>query len=433
MAISLNGFFATLSLKSDKESFNQSKKDLNEVGDITKKTGDIFTSFTTGAIKGLLGLGSAALGSAYAVSNIQAKMELTAKKAGMGYSEFNKFSSALKLVGVDSANVANKMASVNSALNDFKVGKNSESLAGLAKNLALMGIDLKTFAALNPTQRAELVASKAESARGTSKEVGMRNLADEILGIGDVLIAIQQKGSKYKNFGALLKAGAESTWGSNESSITQSSQSFNDFKLQLEQLWKTAGESMGDTFKPIVDDLSQFIKDNKEEIKQFFEDVSILLKNLATVLGPVIRSIGAVVADMVGELSANVIVSDFERTNPKEYQRIKENSKKLGYKQYSFAENALDFTNKKANETQATIELQALAIKLMGQQYSVPPTTAEKAALGNPNATSITFQNVNINGTDFNKVANYMGEHPEADVREVVKAVMIISSMSGTK
>src|SRR5574344_1845354 len=105
MAINVGGFFANLSLKSDKASFDESKKQLKGVEDQTKKTGIEFDTFTKNAIKGLVALGAAAMGSAYAVSNIQAKMELTATKAGMGYTEFNKFSSALKLVGVDSDNV----------------------------------------------------------------------------------------------------------------------------------------------------------------------------------------------------------------------------------------------------------------------------------------------------------------------------------------
>jgi hypothetical protein len=430
MAINVGGFFANLSLKSDKASFDESKKQLKGVEDQTKKTGIEFDTFTKNAIKGLVALGAAAMGSAYAVSNIQAKMELTATKAGMGYTEFNKFSSALKLVGVDSANVAGKMANVNSALNDFKVGKNSEALSGLAKNLALMGIDLKTFAGLTPTQQIEMIARKAEEAKGTESEVGMRDLADEIAGLGDVLMATQQGGSEYKNFAELLAAGASATWSSSQSDVTKNSQAFNSLTLQIEQMWKTFGEKMGNTFRPMINDIADFIESHKDEITGFFNDVSELLLNLAKVLSPVIKSIGSVVADLVSEVSANVVVSEFEKTNPEAYKKIKEASKKAGYKEYSFVENVLDVTNKKANETQAAIEFQAMAIRLSGQAYTEAPTTAERAALGNPNATSIVFNGVTISGQDFNKVANYMSEHPGVDVKEVVKAVMV---MAGTK
>jgi hypothetical protein len=430
MAVNLGGFFVTLGLKSSADSFGRALKDLKDLGDESKRSGEKFQSFVTNSIKGLEKLGAAAMGSAYAVSNIQAKMELTATKAGMGYTEFNKFSSALKLVGVDSANVASKMANVNSALNDFKVGKNSDALAGLAKNLALLGIDLKTFESLTPTQRVSLVAQKAEAARGTEKEVGARNIADEIFGIGEAIIATQQKGSAYPNFAALLAAGSGATWDSNQEDVTKNSQAFNSLTLQMEQMWKTFGEKMGNTFRPMINNIADFIEKHKAEITGFFTDVSELLLNLAKVLGPVMKSIGSVVADLVSEVSANVLVSEFEKTNPEAYKKIKEGSKKAGFKEYSFAENLLDVTNKKANETQAAIEFQAMAIRLSGQAYTEAPTTAERAALGNPNATSIVFNGVTISGQDFNKVANYMSEHPGVDVKEVVKAVMV---MAGTK
>ena len=431
MAISVGGFFANLSLKSDKESFDRSKKDLKELDAQTKKTGEDFESFTKGAIKGLLALGAAALGSAYAVSNIQAKMELTATKAGMGYNEFNKFSSALKLVGIDSSNVASKMAQVNSALNDFKVGKNSEALAGLAKNLALMGIDLKTFAGLSPTQQVELIAKKAESARGTDREVGMRNLADEIMGIGDTLMAIQQKGSQYSSFSALMAAGASAAWATNQSNVTKNAQAFNAVKNQMDQMWKEFGESMGTSLRPLLDDLANYIKEHKDDITAFFKDLGSLISDTITLLKPTLDSLVKTVGKQVHENAETAKMIEWQKSHPKEYLQIQENLQKTGLMSpILFGSKPLEGKANPEDALKAVIEMQS-----KGAEYSANVNAASKVAAGlSSTSTQVTVGNITLMGTDFNQFVNYMQANPGANKEAVAAAALVtVNNMAGTK
>ena len=431
MAISVGGFFANLSLKSDKESFNESKKDLKGIEDQTKKTGQEFESFTKGAIKGLLALGAAALGSAYAVSGIQAKMELTATKAGMGYTEFTKFSSALKLVGVDAGNVASKMATVNSALHDYKVGTKSEALTTLAKNLALMGIDLREFSKLSATQQVQLIAQKAEAARGTEKEVGMRDLADEIAGLGDTLMAVQQKGSQYASVNALLAAGASATWASNQSDVTKNSQAFNSVKNQMDQMWKEFGETMGTSLRPLLEEFAQYIKDHKGEITGFFRDLGSILSDTITLLKPTLEVLVNGIGKQIHDNAQTAKLIEWEKANPKDYLAKQEQLRKTGLM------SPIIIMGKpiggKADPEEALRA--AIEIEQKGAQYAASTTTASRVSAGlSGTATTVTIGNITLSGTDFNQFVNYMNANPGASKESVAAAALVaVNNLAGTK
>ena len=79
------------------------------------------------------------------------------------------------------------MGAVKKALQDYKVGKNTEEYKSLAENLALMtkrygvGIDINKFSDMSATGRTQALANVVESQRGTPKYQGMLDLAEEIM------------------------------------------------------------------------------------------------------------------------------------------------------------------------------------------------------------------------------------------------------------
>jgi len=287
MAVEIGGFYSKLRMEADQTSFDKSKKELKGVEDQTKKTGLEFGKFVGDVIKGFTLIGGAAMGAAYAVSNIQGKMALTAKNAGMGYTELNKWSTAMKLVGLDSTTLANKMSSVNEALADYKVGENVEAYQSLAESLAKLtgsgstGININDFEKMSATERIMAVTGRAESARGTDKERAMLDLADKILGVGDMLQSETMAGSKYKTTAQLLaaSAGKQMLTAGDMINGVQNSQAFNSFTASMEQVWNVAGNSLATSFRPIIEGLTKFIDEHGPEIKKFFDNLGSLIAN----------------------------------------------------------------------------------------------------------------------------------------------------------
>jgi hypothetical protein len=426
----IGGFFATLKIQYDQASSDKSKKEIKELGEQAKKTGAEFDKFVGNAIKGIIALGTAAAGSAYAVSNIQGKMALTAKNAGMGYSELNKWSSALKLIGMDASNVTSKMTSVNEAISDYKIGLNTEAYESLAKDLSLMGIDVNKFAKMDATERILSVAGKAEAARGTDKERAMLDLADKLLGIGDILMTGTMAGTKYPTTASLLAAGAGATWGSNASDVTKNSQSFNAFKNQMDQVWKTAGETMANTFRPIIDDLTKFIKDHKAEIQAFFKDLGSLLSDTITLLKPTLETIVGSVGEQVHKNAETARMIKWQKENPQDYLRLEEAIGKSG-------KIGLEFMGKPipGNVSHDEALLYAKQIEEAGQKYIATASAQGRMQYaGSPTANSVTIGSINLTGTDFNQFINYMQANPSASKESVaVAALAAANTIAGTK
>ena len=299
----------------DQASFDRSKKEVAEIEKSVKKTGAEFDKFVGNAVKGLLTLGAGALGAAGAVSMIQGKMTITAAKAGMTYTELNKVSTALKLIGLNSDGVSGKMAAVNSALSDYKMGKNTEAYTKLATDLALMHIDTATFEKMSPTERIKAVSDRAQSQTDPGMRTAYRDAAEDLLGLGDMLLTFDQRGSKYRSF-AQLQSSANGKPMATGSDAMANSQAFTGLTTSLSGIWDIFGESMAKGFRPIIESLTSFIDNHGPEIKNFFDDVTSVITNLATAMGPIFEKLSELTGGVVGSLANKMNVADQWKKNP---------------------------------------------------------------------------------------------------------------------
>ena len=435
MAGNIGGFFATLTLKHSADDFNKARKGMLDIGEATNKTGVIFKDFIGNAIKGLIGLEGAAVGAGYAVSNIQGKIAINAKAAGLGYQEYLKLSSALKLVGVDASGVADKMGNVNSAIAS-KFTTNAAPYQELGTKLALLGgMKLPDFEKMTASQRLKWASDYYQSLpERTKKEQEYKkskyDIINELFGIGGALTSFSLKGSKYSSWEDLM--GKSGTWASNESDVVRSSQSYNALSSQMDQMWKEFGEKMGKSFSPIIDDIVGYIDKHKKEITDFFNNVGIILSDLVKALGPAVRQLGSVLGSLAEEAANYTTVADFKKKNPEAAKKIEDALKKKGYKTHSVAENLL--SDKAASETAQFAAQEALAIRLIGKSYAEEPTKEARQSFGAEGKSSIKYTGsnnvtVNITGTDFNKAVNYANEHPGVNVLNLVDAILTVSDI----
>jgi hypothetical protein len=303
--VSVGGFFATLAMKADQATFDKSKKELGEIEKSTKKTGQEFEAFVGNAIKGLLALGAGALGAAGSVSMIQGKMTITAAKAGMTYTELNKVSTAFKLLGLDASTTTTKMAEVNAALNDYKMGRNPESYTKLATDLSILGINPQTFEKMTPTERIKTVSDTAQAQTDSGKRIAYRNAADNLLGLGDMLLVFDEAGSKYKTFNQLQAGAALKPMATGANAIANQ-QSITGLTTSMAGLWDSFGESMMKGFKPIIDALTNLIDKNGPAITAFFDNVGTVLASMVEKTGPIFK----IAADVIGQKTASLATMD---------------------------------------------------------------------------------------------------------------------------
>ncbi len=436
MASSLGGFYASLRMEVDQPTFDKLKKELDGVKETIKKTGVEFGKFVGDVIKGFSLIGGAAMGAAYAVSNIQGKMALTAKNAGMGYTELNKWSTAMKLVGLDSAGLTSKMSAVNEALADYKVGENVEAYQSLAESLAKLtgsgttGININDFAKMSATERIMAVTGKAEQARGTDKERAMLDLADKILGVGDLLQSETMAGSRYKTTADLLNASSGLQWQNNADAVNgvKNSQSFNAFQATLDQMWMMAGNSLATTFRPIIDDLTKFLNENKDEIRKFFDDLSKVIKSLITTLGP---AVGAI-ADTVGNV-VDAVANNPDRLKKRlEFEKSPAGQKLKAGVSETFKNSP--WFSLKMNEEMALKNAEAYAMQ--GKSYAAGVTQKDIQSANIPNVVNVGGVNVTLTQEALALAVAFKksGQLPAMDSETAAAQMAVIAlQMSSTK
>jgi len=291
-ATSLGGFFATLSLKTDK-GFEDAKKQFDELDGRIKKTGGSFNSFVGEALKGLAAIGAAAVGTAYAVAQIQGKNTITAAGAGMKFDEYNRWSVALGLVGGSIDDLAPKLTAFEKTLSGLVLGNHGPEYEKLAKDLALFGnIDINKFKAMTQTQRMTLIADMTTNEKNPERKKAMQFAAQDMLGDSffKMLLTFENKNSQYHNSSQLLAQADRSSTTSSDGVANM--QAFDRVMMDLQQDFKTVGDILGTALRKPLGDLANFMEDHKGDIQIFMDGLVKGLNILFGALGSAFKILG---------------------------------------------------------------------------------------------------------------------------------------------
>ena len=393
MATPLGGFFATLSLRSDQAAFDKAMKELKAIEDLFVKSGRGIISFAGDITKGLLLVAGAATGAAYAISQIEGKTVVTATKAGFAFDQYNKLSTAMKMVGGDATGMAQKMSSVNDALVDYKMGRKTENFTNLANELALLGnINIDQFKALSPMDRIKLVDSKVQAQKDPDLKRAYRNAADDMLGLGDMELAFTLPGTKYHSFDELMTAAGKKPMLTNGVDATKNSQSVDSLTTSIDGVWKLAGDRMMDSFRPIIDQITDFIDKNQDKISSFFTNIGKILAELANTLEPIVKTL----AESLG------YVADRTANGPTQaIDLLTASGGDMGSKLKAIEANAPWFGNGSIKASDQQILTTAIDLKARGASVTAGITSREVSAAGLPATVQIGSVTVNATAQDL--------------------------------
>jgi len=276
MATSVGGFFASLKLQTDQASFDKAQKDLGSIEEKIKKTGLSFGTFVGDAIKGLTAIGAAAVGAAYAVSQIQGKASVSATGSGMKLDEFNKWSVGMSLIGQNADDLASHLAQVNDAMTEL-AGGGGEKWSALADKLAYFtdknnaGIDINKFKKASQTERMNMIADRINGASG-DKRTALINRSAEIFGdsFRNMMFTFDTPNSPYKNIYDLEKQSAKSST-PNDPNALANMLAFNRVTTDLGQTFKTVGDIAADHLRKPLEKFVLFIEAHQADISKFFD------------------------------------------------------------------------------------------------------------------------------------------------------------------
>lgn len=147
MAEGIGGFWASLKLKSDKDSFEKGKKQLDQTKEAVKGLSSFIlkTAASTWAFVGI-------------TSHFQRQQAMMAYTLHMSSQELMAWEGAASMAGVSGNELARSMMTLESKVNRVKLG---EVDVGMMRSLGMLGVNYSKFANQNGSDRLRTVMNKA--------------------------------------------------------------------------------------------------------------------------------------------------------------------------------------------------------------------------------------------------------------------------------
>jgi hypothetical protein len=288
----VGGFFASLSLKADKNSFNEGMGLLKNLG----KGFDL--GLITKGIAALAGLATAAVAGAAESSRMaQGQVEL-ARNLGMSVVKLNDWQNAVKMLGISNPEgFTQGMLKITEAFRNIKLGEIDDSFF---KALALVNgfsgdknKDMKKVLELDTDQLTTLLWTvlpkmpDQKAAQGLAQKLG-----------GEAWVNALSFGGPVKNLQEARSASSTTQSGYNVG--VEFNQEMSKISVKLGEDFKTIGLEISSKLLPYLKLFSRWLSDNQSSIVSFGEVVGSivgLIGDLAVGISGVISSIGGQFAD----------------------------------------------------------------------------------------------------------------------------------------
>lgn len=308
MSSNLNGgFFVTLGLDTNKNSFEEGRKAIDQIGvGVTNLLGTVRTAVP------LIAAGLTAINDRTA--------DTYASSAALGFSvrQYEAWGAAAKRCKVNAEGLYSGMEKLESIRVRIKHG-DAGAADSLAQPLGWLGItDLAAFINQDPAQRVTQVF-EAASAKVKSGAMDLKEASDTVgqaLGgeFGKLFMNERTLGLSF--FGLLNKYYSDSYM---DQDAAKKAMGFNreveDTMYLLKQMGEFAGSEFGGAFTPMLKELNEFLRDHKDDIKAGLADLAEGIGSITQAVigfaGPVLASAVEMFKDLVGALSA-LLNADWE-------------------------------------------------------------------------------------------------------------------------
>lgn len=308
MSSNLNGgFFVTLGLDTNKNSFEEGRKAIDQIGvGVTNLLGTVRTAVP------LIAAGLTAINDRTA--------DTYASSAALGFSvrQYEAWGAAAKQCKVNAEGLYSGMEKLESIRVRIKHG-DAGAADSLSNPLGLLNItDLATFIKQDPAEKVAQVF-EAASAKVKSGVMDLKEASDtvgQVLGgeFGKLFMNERTLGlsffkliDKYYTDSYMDQDAAKKAMGFNREA--------EDTMYLLKQMGEFAGAEFGGAFTPMLKELNEFLRDHKDDIKAGLADLAEGIGRITQAVigfaGPVLASAVEMFKDLVGALAA-LLNADWE-------------------------------------------------------------------------------------------------------------------------
>jgi hypothetical protein len=261
----IGGFFATLGLVVDKNSFETGNKSID--GAVNKLTSLAGTVRNVSAILG-----------AYAVATgkIEAAELRNAAALGIEVEKLNQWKTAAKLAGVSANGLVDAMSKLESSYQDLKMGRAD---IGLAEDLAQLGLNYNDVADMGADERLAVVLKTAATMDDQGKAA---RLLQKVLGQTGLDFYESMKQSNVTLDAILSKAARINVTDRQDyNNANAFNNEIDESKARLEAFSKLFGSELGKELTPVISQFNSFLDEHGDEIVTSIKTISKVVGKIA--------------------------------------------------------------------------------------------------------------------------------------------------------
>lgn len=251
--VNVGGYFASLKLMTDEDSFRKG------IGILEKFP----TSLKTIGV-GALGVAAGMVALATTTANTMTKLDAQAKTLGMNALTLDNWKNAVKLAGGDADSFVGSLMNMNEAFRNLKVGEVKEDFI---KATGMSGADFGKLQGMNNDQRLKTIWGALEKVSDPAKQ---QALIQKIFGASgvDLFSRLQLQGNTLGGLYNQAAAMNPNTQADYETAI-KGNELQNSIAVSFENISKQVGIKIEEALLPYLKDLATWLKENKTGIAEF--------------------------------------------------------------------------------------------------------------------------------------------------------------------
>ena len=269
--VNVGGFFASLKLVTDEDSFKKGVGVLNSFPDLLKK----------GAV-GVIGLGAALVGLGAVTANSMTSLAAMAKQLGMNAMTLDNWQNAVKLAGGDSESFTASIVAMNEAFRNLKIGEVKEDFI---KATGMSGADFSKLQGMSNDQRLRTIWSALEKVQDPGKQ---QALIQKIFGQGgvDLFSRLQLQGTTLSTLYSQAAARNPNSQADYDAAI-QASKDNASIMVSFEKSLQKLGIEFEKVLIPSLDSFASWLATNKDTMTAFAKAVGDVTTGLITFTGTI--------------------------------------------------------------------------------------------------------------------------------------------------
>lgn len=299
---SIGGFYASLGLQPDKNSFETGNKLIDGVA-------NSFTKLIGTARNAAVVLATTAIASASAES----KIYKTAESIGTSTQALNVWRAAAKIAGVSADGLVSSMGKLGRAMNSVKY--DPSKLQAYQEQLWKLGVTYNEIKGMSTDKAFEYIISKAQGLKGQYSSAELAGRVADVLGEEGMNFFIELGNTPIAEF----LAGAEKTQfttAESEKNAREFASEVNELKVTVESLGMRIGGDTAGIMQPYAEKLNTWLQEHGDEITEnivkgvkYIEELvkkfvgNEVVQDIAKSLGKSVVDTAKATGEMVGALA----------------------------------------------------------------------------------------------------------------------------------